>query len=176
MDTLSQLSSRNGDRTSASNRAVADRCIAQPALLVEVAAGLDLGDAGVAADCAEVFTMVAENRPEYVAPYADRLTALLSHNNTHARWEATHAIALVAANSPEAIALKLPRLAEMICKDASIIVRDYAVDAVAGYAQSSPVAARQAYPILREALTVGTASTLTTRCAVWRTPSRMRQS
>ncbi len=70
------------------------------------------------------------------------------------RWESMHALALVAPCAPEIIAPLLPTLAELIRLDESVIVRDYAVDALGIYAGLSQAAAEQAYPLLREALEV----------------------
>lgn len=155
MDILSQLSSQVGDRTEESNRQVVARCMHDPTLLDQIVAGLQVpgNDAALTGDCAEVLTHVAGEHPEWVAPHASALIPLLSHRKTRVRWEAMHALALVADRVPGVMAGLLPRLAEIIAEDRSVIVRDYAVDAVGRYAQSSAEAARAAYPILITALT-----------------------
>lgn len=48
----------------------------------------------------------------------------------------------------------LPALADMVRCDPSIIVRDYAVDILAGYASCGTAAAREAFPLLKAALVV----------------------
>jgi hypothetical protein len=154
MSILNELSSQAGDRTEQSNLKVAAQCAARPSLLDEISGGLNGTDAALAGDCAEVFTEVAKQAPDLVVPYAKSLTGLLAHPTTRVRWEAMHALALIARLAPDAIAPILPRLGEMIRDDTSVIVRDYAVDAVGSYAATSPKAARAAYPILMEALTV----------------------
>jgi len=154
MSILNQLSSQVGDRTEASNRSVAAQCLLDPALLDEIAKGLKSGDGALVGDCAEVMTKVAEEHPEWVAPYAPLLPELLSHKKTRVRWEAMHALALVAAHTPEIIGPLLPTLDGLIHNDGSTIVRDHAIDAVGNYAQVSPHAAEAAYPILRQALGV----------------------
>jgi hypothetical protein len=65
-----------------------------------------------------------------------------------------HALALVATLDPRVIASLLPRLDEIIRLDGSVIARDYAVDAVGNYAGTNLSAARAAYPLLVDALTV----------------------
>ena len=95
-------------------------------------------------DCAEVMTEVAKVPPEWVAPYAPLLPELLAHKKTRVRWEAMHALALVAAHIPESVCPLLPRLDGLIHNDESTIVRDHAIDAVANYAQVSPRAAEAA--------------------------------
>ena len=50
-----------------------------PALLDEIAAGLKSGDAALMGDCAEVMTKLAEEKPEWVAPYARALAGLVTH-------------------------------------------------------------------------------------------------
>lgn len=154
MSILNQLSSQVGDRTEQSNLEVVALCLDQPALLAEIAAGLTRNEAALLGDCAEVLTKVAEERPDLVAPHANALTPLLAHKTTRVRWEAMHALALIAPELPQAIHSMLPRLREMIHNDSSVIVRDYATEAVANYARTGSQAAQAAYPILLEALTV----------------------
>jgi hypothetical protein len=152
MSILSQLSSQVGNRSTKSNLRVSAGCLAQPALLDEVVGGLASKDAALAGDCAEVFTEVAKVNPDLVVPYAEALSALLTHRQTRVRWEAMHALALVAANAPRVITSLLPRLRDIIHRDSSVIVRDYAVDALGNYAKTSKEAAEAAHPILVEAL------------------------
>jgi hypothetical protein len=154
MSIIDQLSSQVGDRTEESNRRAAARCLTQPALLTEVAAGLVHDDPALVGDCAEVLTKVAEERPEWVAPYAGQLAGLLAHEKARVRWEAMHALALVAVLVPEVIGGMIHRLALIIRTDRSVIVRDSAVDAVGSYAGISMETAEAAYPILKEALTL----------------------
>lgn len=154
MSILSKLSSQVGDRSEKSNRLVALQCLADPALIEEIAEGLHYQDAPLVGDCAEVMTLVAEEHPEWVVPYAESLKTLLNHKATRVRWEAMHALALTAASAPQVITELLPTLVEKIRADTSVIVRDYATDAVAYYAATSKTAAEMAYPILYEALTL----------------------
>ena len=153
MSILNQLSSQVGERSEGPNRRVADRCLGEPGLLPEIAPGLGSDDAALAGDCAEVLTLVAEQRPNLVAPYAGAISALLGHKTTRVRWEAAHALAYIAGAVPEAMSALLPKLAGIIHADASIIVRDYLIDALGNYATTSPLAAEQASPYLKEALT-----------------------
>jgi hypothetical protein len=152
MSDLGPLSSQIGQRSEAANREAAARCLANPALLEEVAFGLGHKDAAVVGDSAEVMTMVAQRAPELVAPFAERLAPLLGHKVTRVRWEAIHALALVAGLRPEVIAGLLPRLGELLATDASVIVRDYATEALGNFAGSGADAAKQALPFLRLAL------------------------
>jgi hypothetical protein len=154
MSILDQLSSQSGDRTEAANRDVAAQCFESPVLLSEIARGLTHKDAALVGDAVEVFTLVAEHHPEHVAPYAEALAALLTHKTTRVRWEAAHSLALVAALSPQIIAARLDQLAQIIRTDKSVIVRDYLVDALGQYARTSPEAAADAFPMLKETLTL----------------------
>jgi hypothetical protein len=97
---------------------------------------------------------VARENPGLVARYAMELAPLVNHATTRVRWEAMHALALVATMDPRVIASLLPRLDEIIRLDGSVIARDYAVDAVGNYAGTAVTAARAAYPLLVDALTV----------------------
>jgi len=99
MGIIDQLSSRTGDRTSQSNREAATRCLAEPALFADIVGALSCEnvlsvDYRLLGDCAEVCTMVAEVRPELVAPHAALLPPLLDHKKARVRWEAMHALAL----------------------------------------------------------------------------------
>lgn len=154
MALLAQLSSQVGDRTQQSNLKVVARCLAEPALLDEIAAGLTSQDAPLLGDCAEVMTETAETRPDLVAPYIHALIPLLTHKTTRVRWEAMHAIGLVAALRPDVMEGLLPRLRTLMRTDTSVIVRDWATHAVGAYAQTSEHAARLAYPMLTEMLTL----------------------
>ena len=153
MSLLDQLSSRAGARDAGPNRGVAALCMENPALLDDVVAGLQSQDAALAGDCAEVLTLVAEQVPVHVAPHAAALVPLLAHKTTRVRWEAMHALALVASLAPKVVGRQLAGLAEIVRSDKSVIVRDYAVDAIGGYAETGAPAARKAVPLLREALT-----------------------
>jgi hypothetical protein len=156
MSILNDLSSQKGDRTAKSNLAVAARCLKKPALMQEITGALTNAltgkNAALLGDCAEVFTEVAKAEPGLVAPYAGTLVSLIVHPTARVRWEAMHAIALTASAAPRTVAPLLPRLREIIKKDTSVIVRDYAVDAVGNYAGTGSAAAKAAFPILVEAL------------------------
>lgn len=152
MSILRQLSSQAGERSEYRNRKAAMACLEDPALLEEIAGGLGQANAGLVGDCAEVMTMVAVERPEWVAPYADALGRLVSHKTTKVRWEAVHGLALVAALAPETMAGLLPELAERMRSDTSVIVRDYATVAVGEYASTGREAAEAAFPLLKEML------------------------
>ena len=153
MSILYRLSSQRRERSEYANRKAALEVLDDPDLMEEIAVGLEGPNAALAGDCAEVMAMVAAEEPELVQPYAGALAALLTHKKTRVRWEAVHALALLAARSPETIAGALPSLREIIHNDPSVIARDYAAAAVGNYAATSPSAARQAYPLLMEALT-----------------------
>jgi HEAT repeat protein len=152
MSILERLSSSCGDPSEAANKAVAAEALAQPDILDEVAAGLEHADRKLLGDCVEVFTEVAKVNPALVAPYAGRLIPLLGHKDTRVRWEATHAVALVAALIPDQVEPLLPDLEAKIERDQSVIVRDCAVIALGQYGRSGPKAARRAFPLLRGAL------------------------
>jgi hypothetical protein len=151
---LAQLSSQRRERTESANRAVAAACVEQPALLKEIASALTEADAALVGDCAEVLTKVAETDPALVAPYAAALAPLLSHKTTRVRWEAMHALALVTPLVPRLVGARLLLLQSLLRGDRSIIVRDYAAEALAAYASTSRAAAEKAFPLLREALSL----------------------
>jgi hypothetical protein len=142
------------DRTEQANRMVAAKCLSRPALLHSIARGLESQDAVLSGDCAEVMTEVAEERPGLVAPYARVIAAHLTSRTTKVRWEAAHALSLIATLVPDVVALSLPRLTDIIRSDPSVIARDHAADTIGNYAATSREAARAAFPILTETLTL----------------------
>jgi hypothetical protein len=152
MSILGRLSSARSERSEEANKALAAEALERPEILDELVAGLEFDDRKLLGDCIEVFTEVAKENPALVAPYAEQLTPLLGHKDTRVRWEATHAVALVAALVPDQVELLLPDLIGKIERDRSVIVRDCAVRAVSEYGLSGPEAARQAFPLLRQAL------------------------
>ncbi|MGC5325927.1 hypothetical protein [Brevibacillus sp. SYSU BS000544] len=152
MTILSQLSSQTGDQTEASNRHVAAHCVEQPDLLLVLGEGLTSSDQALVGDCAEVFTKVAEQKPKLIASFADQLIGLFNHKSTRVRWEAMHAISLIAPLVPEQIAPVLSKLSDMIQGDKSTIVRDYAIDCLGNYAKASVYTAQEVYPILKSVL------------------------
>jgi hypothetical protein len=149
---LGRLSSASGDRSEASNKAVALEALARPEILAEVAVGLDWKDPKLLGDCAEVFTEVAKVDPTLVAPYTGRIIPLTSHRNTRVRWESTHALALVASLVPEQVAPLLPDLLTTFERDMSVIVRDCVVLTLGEYGKSSPERAKETFPHLEWAL------------------------
>ena len=151
---ISQLSTQTGDRTEASNRKVAGMCLENPDLVDEIADGLKSCDAGILGDCAEVMTLVAQVEPDLVAPYAKLLPPLLNHKKARVRWEAMHALGLIAHIVPKEIGKILPRIDELIHSDSSVIVRDWAVQTVGNYAGTGKKAAGKAYPILIKSIPV----------------------
>ncbi len=154
MSILNHLSSQTGDRSEYSNRKAAIQCLDNPDLLEQIASGLKETDTALQGDCAEVLTKVAEDHPQLILPYGVELARLIQHKNTRVRWEAMHALALISRLSPALIASLLPRLAEVLHSDASVIVRDHATDAVAVYASTSANAAQAAFPILKDMLSL----------------------
>jgi hypothetical protein len=154
MSITSQLSTQTGDRTEASNRKVTGMCLENPDLVDEIAVGLKSRDAGMLGDCAEVMTLVAQVEPDVVAPYAKLLPPLLTHKKARVRWEAMHALGLIAHQVPKEIEKILPRLDELIHSDSSVIVRDWAVQTVGNYAGTGKKAAGKALPILINSIPV----------------------
>lgn len=152
MSILQELSSQRGDRTQRSNEQVALQCREQPMLLEDIGFGLTQQDAKLVGDCAEVMTLVAQHQPDLVIPYADALITLLTHRTTRVRWEAMHAVALIANLIPNHAPSLKPILVRAIQHDTSIIVRDYAVDALGCLATANGALARAIYPVLIEAL------------------------
>ncbi|MFL5753583.1 MAG: hypothetical protein ACJ76F_09260 [Bacteroidia bacterium] len=152
MNILDELSSRKGTRKDAPNRKVAHKCIMHPELLKTIAAHLHSDDLKLAADCAEVLTETAKEKPELVAKYAKRLIPLLKSKHTFARFESMHCMKLIAHLVPATIESILPELKEAIAKDQSIIVRDRAIETLSTYAAVSKATAAKAYPYLLEAV------------------------
>lgn len=152
MEILDQLSSQKGDKTEISNKLVAEKCIANPILLTEIVIGLKDKDKKLQSDCIEVFTMVSEEKPELIVPYAGSIVPLLSNKETKTRWEAAHTLSFIAEKIPDIISSVLPVLQSLIEKDKSTIVRDYAIDTIANYAKVNADTSDKSYTLLKYAL------------------------
>ena len=152
MALFTQLSSQIGDRSEQGNRRVAAIILNDPVLIEDISTGLRSKNAKLLADCAEVCTMMAESRPELVAPLADQLIPLLQHKNTRVRWEAMHAMALVTPLALPLVSQHFPEIAHLFRNDTSVIVRDYAVVCAGNLAAGGPDYARMVYPFLKESL------------------------
>lgn len=152
MTMLERLSSAIGLRTQDANRAAAEQCLLDPRLLENIAAGLSGSNAGLTGDCAEVMTKVAETFPLLIVPYIGRLGPLLAHKSTRVRWEAAHAVALAAPYAPQHVFPLLRTLARLIKADGSVVVRDYAIDALWRYGATDEESARTVFPPLQSAL------------------------
>ena len=154
MGITSQLTTQIGKCGEFGNRRVAGMCLENPDLLGEIADGLECGNPLIMRDCAEVMTMVAQNEPEFILPYISEIVPLVDHPKARVRWEAVHALSLIAGLAPHFIRKLLPRFDEIIHNDKSIIARDCAVRAVANYAGTGKSASEDAYPILIKAVYV----------------------
>ena len=154
MEILHQLSSQKGDKTEASNRIVAEKCITETELLEEIASGFSSTDKKLQSDCIEVFTMVAGNHPDLIVPWAEQILPLLTSKETKTRWEAAHTLSFIAHKIPAIIFSILAELQEIIEKDKSTIVRDYTLDTIANYAKTGKEASEKAFGILKTALEV----------------------
>ena len=154
MDILNQLSSSQGDKTENSNRKVAEICIKEPKLIQDIASGFESKDKKLLADCIEVFTMIAENHPEMISSFVDKITPLLSNKETKVRWEAAHTLAYIADRVPDQIFTILPELQEIVEKDISTIVRDYTLEAIANYAKVNKETSENAYGVLKRTLDI----------------------
>jgi hypothetical protein len=152
MEILNQLSSQKGDKTEYSNKIVAEKCIANPRILAEIAVGLEDNDKKLQSDCIEVFTLVAENKAEFIVPYAENILPLLRSKETKTRWEAVHTLSYIADRIPDIIFSILPTLQSLIEKDKSTIVRDYAIDTIANYAKINVETSEKSYELLKYAL------------------------
>jgi hypothetical protein len=152
MSIITKLSSQLGEKIEEGNRNVANECLQNPSLLLEISQGLMSKNAALIGDCAEVFTKVAEENPNLVVPYSEQLIGLLPHKTTRVRWESMHAIALITELIPDQISELIPHLKETIHQDKSTIVRDYAIDSVCHYANTGESQAETVFPLLKESL------------------------
>ena len=149
MKILNQLSSQKGDKTEDSNKIVAEKCIANPRLLADIAIGLEDKDKKLQSDCMEVFTLVSEKKPELIVQYAENIVPLLYSKQSKIRWEAAHTLSFIAEKIPDVISSILPVFQSLIEKDESTIVRDYAIDTIANYAKINVKTSVEAYKLLK---------------------------
>lgn len=150
MSLLQELSSQVGN--SSGNYAVAEKCLQNGQLLAEILGGLADKNPLITADCCEVLTEIARKQPALVSPHGNLLPPLLNHKNGRARWEAMHCLALIADLIPEVISPLVQTLETIIETDKSVIVRDYAIDALGNYAKTGKDMAESVYPVLKKSL------------------------
>lgn len=149
MTILAHLSSQTGDKTEASNKAVAALCLNDPKLLKEVSSGLSEKNTNLVSDCAEVMTLVAEKNPKLASKYLSEILPLIHHKKTKARWEAMHAISLMAHLVPDVIESILLDLEDIIQKDNSTIVRDHTTEIISTYSGLTSHTANIGFPYLK---------------------------
>ena len=152
MEILNQLSSQKGDKTEDCNKIVAEKCIANPRLLAEIAVGLEDKDKKLQSDCIEVFTLVSKKKPKFTVQYAENIVPLLYSKEAKTRWEAVHTLAYIADKIPDVISSILPALQSFIEKDHSTIVHDYTIDTIANYAKISAETSKEAYELLKSTM------------------------
>ncbi len=149
IDQVTSISEKKGN-----NYVVAELCARDPEKIQEVVDGLVYRDGKVVADCAEVLTEIALTKPELVAPFGGQILPILYQKNNRARWETMHCLSLIASLRPEIIEQNLEQFSSFIETHDSVIVRDYAIDAIGNFAGTSLEAARKAMPILEKSLYV----------------------
>lgn len=152
MSLVDQLSSAIGQRSESANRRVAALILSGQGEMDEIIAGLQQSNANLTGDCAEICAMVAQEAPELVLPFNDQLWALLDHQKMRVRWEAMHALALLATLIPLRVREHMPQLIRLFQHDSSTIVRDYTVKAAANLAGMGSEEAAQAKGLLYLAL------------------------
>lgn len=81
---LKNLSSQSGQRSEKGNRRVAASILKDPANLSEIKFGLEQKNVKLVGDCAEVCSMVAEQDPELIVPFAAHFVTLLNHKKIRA--------------------------------------------------------------------------------------------
>lgn len=152
MAIIQELAFTIGEKGGIANRKVAEKCIANPALISELVEGFSQKNLTLVGDCCEVFTEIAKKNPELVVPYAYMLPAFLIHKNGRIQWESMHCLALTAHLIPEIVKPLLDKLMTIIETSKGVIVRNYAVETIANYVHSSQEAAQIAFPLLKRSL------------------------
>ncbi len=152
MSIIYQLSSQQKERSERGNRRVCELILNNPILIHEIIDYLDCNDPALLGDCVEVCTMLAENDPELIVSYSEKIVPLIEHKSTRVRWEAMHAVALITPNIPGDVAKHWEHLADQFKHEKSIIVRDYIVVCAGNLASSGTSTATIVYPFLIDAL------------------------
>lgn len=145
---LDLLDDMRGDRTKSANRDMVELALRIPDLLATLFAVRDGDDRAVAADSADTITKVAERDPRVVLPYRAYVVRGLDSPIKQVRWESLTTLVLLAGIDPGVVEPLVSHLQEVIEQDQSVIARDRAIDALASFGRSSPVAAGTVMPIL----------------------------
>ena len=154
MNLINQLSTSLKTKNEAPNRRAADVILKNPQRVNEIIGGISEAAPALLGDCIEVLTLVAEQQPELITPYADVIIPFLQHQKTRVRWETIHCLAYLAESIPGKIKNILPVIEDLIRQDESTIVRDYAVTTLGNYGKTSFQAANKVFPILKMAINI----------------------
>lgn len=154
MSIIDKLSSNSNEKPTIANREVAKECISNPELIDEIVGNISSKNYKIAFDCAEVLTMISEEQPKLLHPYTESIFKHLKHKKANVRWEIAHSLALASHLNGDFIEGKLDEILEVITQDESIVVRDYTIDILVGYALIGEKEAKVVYPYLVKSLFV----------------------
>lgn len=154
MSILNKLSSMSNEKPTIANKLVSNECISNPELIEEIVNNINSKNHKLAFDCAEVLTMIAEYNPNLILPYTESIFKYLKHKKSNIRWEIAHSLALSSHLKGKFINEKIDEILEVIAQDDSIVVRDYAIDILVGYALIGEHEAITVYPYLVKSLSV----------------------
>lgn len=152
MSIIFQLSSQRKEKSEQGNRFVSALIQQNPEFLSEIINCLNSENYALLGDCVEVCTMLSEGDPALIAPYSDKIIALVQHKNTRVRWEAMHTIALLAPLIPDLVFSVWEEMEKQFFSEKSVIVRDYIVVCAGNLAKSGMQYAEKIYPFLITAL------------------------
>ena len=152
MTILPQLENNKGLLSSALGKTLAAQALAgDQTILVEATGLLSHDDKNVRSGAAKIVELVAETRPEWVAPYTCQLRAALEMPEAQTRWMAIHTLGLCASIDPEAARLAFPKAQEFIQADSGVCLWDRTIVYLGYLGATSPGNLELVMPLLEMA-------------------------
>jgi len=153
MTILPQLENNKGLLSSALSKTLAAQVLAgDQSILVEAVGLLSHADKNVRSGAAKIVELVAETRPEWVAPYTRQLLAALEMPEAQTRWMAIHTLGLCASIEPAAARLALPKAQQFIQAESGVCVWDRTIVYLGYLGATSPGNLELVMPLLEMAL------------------------
>jgi hypothetical protein len=154
MGILARLEKNKGTVSSALSKALARKALAGDPAILDEAIRLatyradEATKKGVRSAAAKIVELVAEERPDLVAPRLDEIERALSVKEPQTRWMAIRIMGFCAASDPAAAKRALPSAADYIRRKEGLCIASSADLFLGDYGALSGKTAAEAFPLL----------------------------
>lgn len=160
MDLLTLLKSNKGTVSSALGKELAQKALNGEESILEDAIRFctyqmsDKKQKHIRAGAAKIVEIVAEKKPEWVAPHLEKLLPALTVNEPQTRWMIIRAIGLSAHQNPKAAKKAIPYADSFISNKTDGLIIASSADLFLGdYGAISKMHAKEVFPILEKSMT-----------------------